>query len=338
MPGGAPPRVDRPPIAQVCSVVRQTGKIPPRYSTLKLTDPELAAVAYYYGGLHDRKAIAEAVAVALAESAGRPFAFNVNTNGSRDHGIWQINRAEVTCDLFEPDNNAKAMAALYGADPSRPWARWCAAWSTTCGVGNYWTGSRAASFLTRGQRAADRILASPNPGGIARTAMEKVTGDRPNVYGPFGKGKPVLEGWIAPVRKFLVIGAGGAMIVGALILLAIALRGRGIRTGIARPAARAVSTRRQERGRTERARERTATEQARAERVREQRELRSEREAERIRERRRAGARRAARSRSATEREAERAFLAMVRRGELEVPEGRTPSRAAMRAEATRPL
>ena len=53
------------------------------------TDKEIAG-AVKWAGFRGERAVT-AIAVALAESGGRLDAVNVNTDGSKDRGLWQIN-------------------------------------------------------------------------------------------------------------------------------------------------------------------------------------------------------------------------------------------------------
>lgn len=97
-----------------------------------------------------------ATAISMAENgAGDPTALSgLNSNGSYDFGLWQINSAwwpqfGGRDALALPLNNARAAHAIYLQQ------HWCA-WSTylaSCGVGH--TGSYAA-YLTRAQAAALR--------------------------------------------------------------------------------------------------------------------------------------------------------------------------------------
>lgn len=67
-----------------------------------------------------------AAAVAMAESGGDPKAVNVNSSGSRDRGLWQINdqyHSEVSDDCaFNPVCNAKAMYKISSGGTS--WGQW----------------------------------------------------------------------------------------------------------------------------------------------------------------------------------------------------------------------
>ena len=63
-----------------------------------------------------------AAAVALAESGGSPDAKNVNTNGSIDRGLWQINSVHGSQSTFDPIANVKAAINISGNGKS--WSPW----------------------------------------------------------------------------------------------------------------------------------------------------------------------------------------------------------------------
>lgn len=98
---------------------------------------------------------ATAVAVALAESSGQLHATNTNSNGSVDHGLWQINTvnlgpggvaAPYAANIFDPLANARAAVAVY---KSQGWG----AWST-------YGGMRYKSFAFQAANAAQVATAS----------------------------------------------------------------------------------------------------------------------------------------------------------------------------------
>jgi hypothetical protein len=63
-----------------------------------------------------------AAAVALAESGGNPNAKNLNTNGTIDRGLWQINSIHGARSTFDPGKNADgAVAISSGGRNWRPW-------------------------------------------------------------------------------------------------------------------------------------------------------------------------------------------------------------------------
>jgi len=63
-----------------------------------------------------------AAAIALAESGGRPGAKNVNTNGSIDRGLWQINSIHGRLSTFNVGANARAAVKIWrDAGGFSPW-------------------------------------------------------------------------------------------------------------------------------------------------------------------------------------------------------------------------
>jgi len=73
-----------------------------------------------------RSQLATAVAIAMAESGFNPNATNVNTNGSTDRGLWQINNfahpdVSDAC-AFDPSCNAEAMASISSGGTN--WTPW----------------------------------------------------------------------------------------------------------------------------------------------------------------------------------------------------------------------
>lgn len=74
------------------------------------------------GGFPDEE-LATAAAVALAESNGRKGAVNINRNGSRDSGIWQINSVHGFTNLHDPLVNAQAAFEVW---QQQGWTAWYA--------------------------------------------------------------------------------------------------------------------------------------------------------------------------------------------------------------------
>ncbi len=68
-----------------------------------------------------------ASAIALAESSGNASATNVNTNGSTDYGLWQINSSNFSglgvsaSNVTDPATNAAAAVALYNQSGFGNW-------------------------------------------------------------------------------------------------------------------------------------------------------------------------------------------------------------------------
>lgn len=99
-----------------------------------------------------------ATAIALAESGGNTTITHVNSNGSIDYGLWQINSVHGydPQSLLDPDFNAKAAYAISsGGTDFQPW--------TTYTTGRY------QSFMSQvGQMAHPTITASAS---IASNSM-----------------------------------------------------------------------------------------------------------------------------------------------------------------------
>ena len=94
--------------------------------------PRKLAELAYDAGVIDFKDVARATAIGLAESQGftRAYNDNVDENGkviSRDVGIWEINipasqiGTSVETNLYDPAQNAAAMARLHAARGWQPW-------------------------------------------------------------------------------------------------------------------------------------------------------------------------------------------------------------------------
>lgn len=155
-----------------------------------------------------------AVAVALAESGGRSDAVGTNGDGTRDYGAWQINdRAHA--DLFDrfpqwgygPDN-ARMAHAVWAASG---WSAW-----TTYKNGKY------RAFMDQGRQGA----ANPN--------LPTQQGNVDTVVAPWLQGlangvlqiaQAVFKGgaWAANPHNWVrasLVGLGGALVVGALVIVA----------------------------------------------------------------------------------------------------------------------
>jgi len=97
--------------------------------------------------------IARAVAISIAENiAGDPTATHVNTDGSIDTGLWQINSVHgiPSSQLKDPTANAAAAFKIW-SDAGRSWSPW-----STFKSGKY------MAFFQRGQAAA-RNKQAPDP-------------------------------------------------------------------------------------------------------------------------------------------------------------------------------
>jgi hypothetical protein len=63
-----------------------------------------------------------AAEIARAESSGRQYATDNNTNGSTDRGFWQINSIHGALSTYDPAGNARAAVELSGDGTN--WNAW----------------------------------------------------------------------------------------------------------------------------------------------------------------------------------------------------------------------
>ena len=88
-----------------------------------LSIPEIGALASAAG--FRGTALAMAIAIALAESSGSPDATNLDSNGTVDRGVWQINSVHAqysaACDY---DPSCAAGAAFTISDGGTDWGPW----------------------------------------------------------------------------------------------------------------------------------------------------------------------------------------------------------------------
>jgi hypothetical protein len=118
------------------------------------TFEQLKALWVQAGG--NPAASAVAAAVALAESGGRPDAFNGNGGRSQDRGLWQINSVHGAQSTFDPLGNARAAIAI--SNNGSNWKPWCVAWTDGA------CGSKGGKFDVTGSSPAGKRL-SGNGGG-----------------------------------------------------------------------------------------------------------------------------------------------------------------------------
>ncbi len=93
----------------------------------------------------------QAIAVAYAESGYKTSAYNYNTNGTSDKGLWQINSIHrSSCNLYNPTCNAREMARLSSKGANwRPWYGY--------GTSLYWSAYNGSA-----RRAVESICSSPS--------------------------------------------------------------------------------------------------------------------------------------------------------------------------------
>lgn len=63
-------------------------------------------------------------AIAMAESGGNPQAHNVDSNGSVDYGLWQINTVHryAVSDMLNPQQNAKEAVSIFNSAGPHAWS------------------------------------------------------------------------------------------------------------------------------------------------------------------------------------------------------------------------
>jgi hypothetical protein len=165
-----------------------------------LSTGQLCALALWAG--FDRDDAAIAAAIAKAESSGKTGARNVNTNGTTDKGLWQINSVHgFKGNLFDARTNARAAYVVYRKQGFGAWV---------C----YSNGSYKR-FLKDAMRAISRGVQGAVPttgtvaydplvaGGPARSFEDRMGqidadlslyGDGPDPYGqPMRRGKKLRE-------------------------------------------------------------------------------------------------------------------------------------------------
>lgn len=207
----------------------------------KLTVQQIAGYAQAAG--FPPEELARATAVALAESGGDPGASHVNTNGSVDYGLWQINTVHGGLlnqgDKFNPLDNAK-MALTVWRGAGNKWTPWAAynngssqgfmAQATLAaakpvppaspaGAGAVGSGTASGAPAEAGGTATAQGSApavAPNPVADAiSTALSPLTGLASAVTGLVEKIKTVLN-----VNFWWRVGAG---ILGVIMMLASAV-------------------------------------------------------------------------------------------------------------------
>jgi len=107
--------------------------------------------------------LTKAVAVALAESGGEPNAQHINTNGSVDRGLWQINSIHgIGGNLFDPATNAAAAMTVF---KQQGWGAW-----TTFKSGAYLVFMGRATVATNGTTANGSNPGTPSATPAANTS------------------------------------------------------------------------------------------------------------------------------------------------------------------------
>lgn len=155
-----------------------------------VSDKEIAT----YALIPDVEREAVAVAVALAESGGDTSTRHVNSNGSIDVGLWQINSVHRSSNptwteawLKDPAHNAEAMRTVSGNGTN--WAPW---------VG--YSSGAYKQYLNRGRSAAGAVQGKGSVTDAVGAAIEDPLGVFSGVLGdPLG----ALAAMIAPFTKIV---------------------------------------------------------------------------------------------------------------------------------------
>ena len=108
---------------------------------------EVAALAD--GGGFPVEELHTAVAVAYAESNGKPNAVGKNRNGSKDSGLWQINSVHGFDDLKNPEVNAGAAFYVW---EKQGWSAW---YAHTPRGGEHGSGKRFIYWLEESECSLD---------------------------------------------------------------------------------------------------------------------------------------------------------------------------------------
>lgn len=147
--------------------------------------------------------IVTAVAVALGESSGNRLAYNKNTNGSADYGLWQINN-EAHKDIFaagfdygNQDENARAAFKVWQQAGGK-WTPWAA-----------YNNGRYRMFLGR----AD--IAAKNPDTAGKTTTGDTQGSFQSVIEPLKEISDILAKIMNPKvwASVALIGLGGVILI-----------------------------------------------------------------------------------------------------------------------------
>jgi len=193
-------------------------KPPPEYANQPPATPgQLALWAQQVGVPQDQ--IPTAVAIALAESGGKMTAVGgPNSDGSYDLGAWQINnKAHAGLLLQHPDwwastAQAPMMAAVSGG--GRNWKPW-----TTYTSGKY------RQFLDEATQGAEQ----PGDNSVQGETNTVLFGKAIEVFGALTDAviaiaQAVFKSmvWLADPHnwgRIIVVGVGGALVIGALVVL-----------------------------------------------------------------------------------------------------------------------
>jgi surface antigen len=135
-----------------------------------LSPAQIAVVAHTAGFAGN--ALVMAIAIAMAESGGNAAVQHLNSDGSTDIGLWQINTVHTQYSrslLPDPVYNARAAYAISGGGAS--WRAWCTAYNDgACGTrGGAYLGP--ASPFQRYMTVARAAVGSPTVGGVFQSVQ-----------------------------------------------------------------------------------------------------------------------------------------------------------------------
>lgn len=170
-----------------------------------------------------------AVAVALAESGGKVAAISPpNSNGTRDYGLWQINSVHTQLNWgswFKGDQNAYMAKDVWDERERRTGNGW-KAWST------YSSGAYIA-FLPVAQVGVTAPADGKSDPGVGESqvtqeaAWFRDTKDAitqiGNAFATVAQASYKAMMWMAVPHnwvRMVIVGVGGAMTIGALVILA----------------------------------------------------------------------------------------------------------------------
>lgn len=208
---------------------------------VQYTQSELMGLWNQAGGNQQNAAIASAIA--MAESGGNSAAYDIDSNGTIDRGLWQINSVHGSQSSYDVMTNVRAAISI--SNNGTNWRPWCTAWSSGACSGTYLgSGAPVLKFLnptlaasytkpinatnaaanqpTTGQSQQAQLTgAFSNPfcvlgtvGCLAGDGLEQVL---PNSLNPTNLVSGILKGVLNPLVQYAA-GALGVFAGGVLVL------------------------------------------------------------------------------------------------------------------------
>lgn len=169
----------------------------------KLSDVQIAALIVEVWGKPWTSTIADGVGIVLAESGGNPAAINrANTNGTSDHGLWQINTVHAKKyrlvpsghmsgslwdNRYDPLSNTKMAYQIY-----RGWGRSWRPWSA-------YNNESYKKFRDRALKAAIAVQ-GPDKKTVVDSIIDQLKKGNPGLGIP---GIPDIESPFKDVTNFL---------------------------------------------------------------------------------------------------------------------------------------